>query len=214
MADDPVPPAGVLAQALAHLELAQRRFELLERRVASWESRLAQIEALVGGDPSAPATDDPLRFDDLEARLCRLERSHFARRAQVATPPTATRAGGKGSSAASSASGGSTTARAVVHADWSRHIAHPGESIVLGVTTDGFARDDLVHFLIREVSDAGAPPVALTGSIGEGDRVEVAWTLPAAGLIGERVFTFVAQCQGQEAHAPPLHVSRAAEHGG
>ena len=60
-------------ELLARLDQATRRFELLERRVSSWERRLNDLEKSHGEitPPEAPAGE---RMDDLEARLARLER--------------------------------------------------------------------------------------------------------------------------------------------
>lgn len=212
MADDDAPPPAAAPEVLAGLELAQRRFELLERRIAAWERRVAAIEdALAEEAPAQAATADVLRFDDLEARVSRLERKRFE---QLARGGGSTGGAGAGGAASNRPITGPIPdpgpARAMVHATWSPPEAAPGEAVTLGVTVDGFPPDETVAFTISELHRPDAEPVILTAPIGDGDRVSIDWTPPeppkAAGRTRE--FAFVARCAGQEATAPVLVVRR------
>lgn len=67
------PPPKHAPEVLAGLALLQRRFELIERRVAAWQDRLDGLEAAAEDRPQPPAPG-ALRFDDLDDRVARLER--------------------------------------------------------------------------------------------------------------------------------------------
>lgn len=198
---DPTPAADVLAE----IELARRRFELLERRITGWERRLTRLEEALGVEAPDPAADLS-RFEGLEARVSRLERKRFealaARRraletdrdaadeAPPATPPTDL-----------------SDARALVFPEWRPPRAEPGAEVILEVMIDGLAPDETVRFTVVEQGRADAEPIVLEAPAGEGDRVEVRWTPPAPDKRRKtRSFVFRATAAGLETRSSVLTV--------
>lgn len=198
------PPPDLLPELQARVEQATRRLDLLERRIAAWETQLEALEKGAGEEaPTGPAVEVVNRFDDIEARVRRLERRSMQARAREAV-----RGAGDPGAADGAASLGPAEvdpdARAVVFARWSPLKASAGERVKLTVTVDGFEAGTPVEFVITELGGEALP--ALTVPVGAEDEVTASWTPPAPQAGGHREFTFVARCKDRDAHAPVLVV--------
>ncbi|MCA9540519.1 MAG: hypothetical protein KC620_16580, partial [Myxococcales bacterium] len=71
----PAPPPDLLPDLQARVDLVARRLDLIERRVAAFENALNTLEKQAATDDApTPETESVARFDDLEARVQRIER--------------------------------------------------------------------------------------------------------------------------------------------
>lgn len=198
------PPPDLLPELQARIEQATRRLDLLERRISAWETQLEALEKGAGeAAPAGPTVEVVHRFDDLEARIRRLERRSMQARAREAVRG----AGDPGAADGSTALGPAEIdpdARAVVFARWNPLQASAGERVQLTVTVDGFDEGAPVEFIISELGGETLP--ALTVPVGANDEVTASWTPPAPAKGGHREFTFIARCKDRDAHAPVLVV--------
>ena len=191
---------------LARLDQATRRFELLERRVSSWERRLNDLEKTHGEitPPEAPAGE---RLDDLEARLARLERKRFQ---QLAREAAAGKTVDLDTRPTPSAPAAASDAHALVFAQWSPPEIKKGKRVELVVQIDGFDAKDTIIFEINEVGNDDAKSVTLEAQIGDAkDELRVGWKPPASRKKspgGQREYTYVASCRGAQARSPVLVV--------
>lgn len=203
------PPPDLLPELQARVDLVTRRLDLLERRIASWENQLAEVEKQLTPDEREPVARLALdRFDDLEARLRRLERKALQKKTRdvIAAAGNPARSDGH---ARIPVSVDDPDARALVFARWSPLKAAPGERVTLTALVDGFDADDKVQFVITELGGEPMPPLEVPA--GDGDEVSVSWTPPKPKKGGHREFTFIARCREREAHAPILVVTGAAK---
>lgn len=201
----PVPPPDLLPELQARVDLVTRRLDLLERRIASWENQLAEAEKKLATTEQQPVAQQAIdRFDDLEARIRRLERKAMQSRTRELTAGLGEPARSDGA-ARIPVSVDDPDARALVFARWSPIKATPGERVTLSVLIDGFDADEMVHFVISELGGETLPPLGVPA--GTGDEVSVGWTPPKPKKGGHREFTFIVRCRDREAHAPILVVT-------
>ncbi len=193
-------------ELLARLDQATRRFELLERRVSSWERRLNDLEKSHGEitPPEAPAGE---RMDDLEARLARLERKRFQQLAREAAAGKTVELDSRPTSAAPTAP---SDAHALVFAQWSPPEMAKGKQVELVVQIDGFEPKDTIIFEINELGNEDSKPVTLEAQVGDAkDELRVRWKPPASRKKtpgGQREYTYLASCRGAQARSPVLVV--------
>lgn len=210
MADEPkipppAPPPDLLPELQARVDLVTRRIDLLERRIAAWENQLSEVEKAVKRDEQQPVAQHAIeRFDDLEARIRRLERKDMQGRTRDITAAAGSPVKTDGA-ARLQVSVDDPDARALVFARFSPIKAAPGERVTLSVLVDGFDAEDMVHFTISELGGETLPPLSVPA--GTGDEVSVGWTPPKPKKGGHREFTFIVRCKDREAHAPILVVT-------
>ncbi len=210
MADDfdddaPATPPDLLPALQAKADLAARKVDLLERRIAAWESELAELRALVRAVPTAESVSGPQdRLDDLEARVARMEKRSLRALASQAAQRVST----EGSSVhfAGPDRDVPADARALVFSSWTPIEAAAGETVTLSVTVDGFEVGDEVLFSVTDL--AGEPLDRLTAKVGrhDTDKVSVGWAPPPPAKGGHREFRFTASCRGREDRSPVLTV--------
>lgn len=206
MTDTPPLPPDAAPDVLAELDLARRRFELLERRISSWERRLARLEEALGVDGPDPGVL-LAGFEELEVRTSRLERKRFemlaARRRDLGDDIGLDAEDGPPSGPPIELG----EARALVFPEWHPPVVDSGAEVVLEVMVDGFAPDETVRFTVVEPARPDAPPVVLEAPAGEGDRVQVRWVTPGPGKREKtRSFVFRAACGGIETESSVLKV--------
>ena len=193
-------------ELLARLDQATRRFELLERRVSSWERRLNDLEKAHGEikPPEAPAGE---RLDDLESRLARLERKRFQQLARAAAAGKAIELDTRPTITAPTAP---SEAHALVFAQWSPPEIAKGKRVELVVQIDGFEPKDTVVFEISEVGQEDGKTVTLEAQVGDSkDELRVGWKPPASRKKtpgGQREYTYIASCREAQARSPVLVV--------
>ncbi|MCA9543674.1 MAG: hypothetical protein KC613_04770 [Myxococcales bacterium] len=203
--DAPKVPADLLPELQAKAELAARKVDLLERRIAAWEDELAQLRKLLKAIPTAEAVDAPqARMDDLEGRVARLEKRSFRAMAGQAMQ----RAGGTGGAVhfAGPELDVPADARALVFATWTPLDAAAGEPVTLSVMVDGFDPEDVVSFAITDLAGDAVDSLSVPVARATAEKVSAAWTPPAPGKGGHREFRFTASCRGREDRSPVLTV--------
>ena len=197
-------PADLLPELQARADLATRKVDLLERRIAAWESELAELRTLLRGQPEPEGQAPMARLDDLEARVARMERRSMrslARQAAVEAPsPSRVHVAGPQLEIPADP-------RALVFARWSPMDAKAGEKVHLSVKVDGFDQGDVVAFQITNLAgDALGDPVEQEITSPTVDEVGFDWTPPPPAKDGHREFRFLARCRGREDQSPVLTV--------
>ena len=200
----PVPAEDLLPELQARADLATRKVDLLERRIAAWESELAELRALIREKPESEEPTSASRLDDFEARVARLERRSMrslARQAAAEAPsPSRVHIAGPQLDIPSDA-------RALVFASWTPLDATAGQKVHLSVKVDGFEVDDVVSFQITNLAgDALGDPLPIKIDSLDTDEVGFDWTPPPPDKGGHRAFRFVARCRGREDQSPVLTV--------
>ncbi|MBU0551618.1 hypothetical protein KKF91_09885 [Myxococcota bacterium] len=167
-------PAFDPLHVLAELDLTRRKADLLERRIASWEDELIQLQKRVTAlekarDPEGPEFTSKQR--DLEHRMGRLERR---REAEAAPPPPAA----SSASMALDYQPDDLNAVALVRARWvtTNQALKPGAEVEMVATTDGLAANAEVTFFVRSLVED--KPLAQIKGRCDGDRAYGRWTLP------------------------------------
>ena len=206
----PTTPAELVADLTQRLDAALRRADLLERRIAAWESELATIKTELRDftGQAAAVGQESERVDALELRLQKLESRSLqaTARAALAAPPTRPLEPLK--PVLQFAPDREDTC-ALVFARWEPLEAKAGDPVKLRVRCDGFNAGDEVEFLIGEL---GVPegvrlePVRLKLPLDDMEEVTVQWTPPRPAKDGHREFTYIARGRGQEARSPVLTV--------
>lgn len=160
---------------LAEMDLVRRKSDLLERRIASWEDELIQLQKRVSAlekarDPEGPEFTAKLR--DLEHRLGRLERRREAE-AEPPPPPSP-----EASALVLDHQPDDLDAVAIVRARWitSQRDLKPTQPVDMVATTDGLKAGAEVTFLIRSLVEE--KPVAKVVGRSDGDRAHARWTIP------------------------------------
>jgi len=193
-------------ELLARLDQATRRFELIERRVSSWERRLNELEKTHGEitPPEAPAAE---RLDDLEARLARLERKRFQQLAREAAAMKTVDVDARPTSAAPPSS---PDAHAMVFAKWDPPEIAKGKRVEMVVQIDGFESGDTVTFEIHEVGVEDGKAASIEHQVGDAkDELRVRWKPPASRKKtpgGQKEYVYIASCRGAQARSPVLAV--------
>ncbi|MEZ4468315.1 MAG: hypothetical protein R3F60_23400 [bacterium] len=200
------PPVDLLPELQAKIELATRTLAILERRIAAWESELAEVKTELRERAPSTQVVESERMADLEARLARLERRQL--RQQARDQAQAALSGGGGPAIPAIAQGGEAEdSRAVVFARWSSTEAQAGEIVKLSAMVDGFVPGEEISFHI--VALDGSPvgePVKI--KVGEKDTVDFKWKAPAPGARGSADFYFEASGGGHVARSPVLTVTK------
>lgn len=209
MSDEQLPAqpaaADLMPELQGRVDLATRKLDLLERRIAAWESELAELRTLLRDQPEPDAGQTGQeRMDDLEARVARLERRSMRSLArQAATEaPTPSRVHWAGPEMDIPAD-----ARALVFASWTPLDAKAGDTVRLSVKVDGFDAGDVVEFQITTL--AGEPigePNGIKIDSPTADEVGFDWKPPAPGESGHAEYRFVARCRGREDRSPVLTI--------
>ncbi len=206
----PTTPAELVADLTQRLDAALRRADLLERRIAAWESELAHVKAELRDftGQAAAAGQESERVAELEQRLQKLESRSLQATARAALAAPVTRALEPLKPVIDHGPAREDTC-ALVFARWEPLEARAGDPVKLRVRCDGFNAGDEVEFLLHEL---GVPegthlePVRLKLPLDEMAEVTVQWTPPRPTKDGHREFTYVARGRGQEARSPVLTV--------
>lgn len=181
------PDALTGPQVLAELELTRRKAQLLEKRVASLEAAITdlqkamrQLEAVA---PSASPAEEALQ--EMQHRIGRLERR---RAAQLRKPSPAAEVAAAGAPVADLPRVGNLegiTPQAIVNADWSTGEAAVGEMVRLGALLDGFEEGAPLQIIVRSL--AVETPAAILKVNCRDSQVTTSWQIPA-DLEGSELF--------------------------
>lgn len=202
----PLPATDLLPELQARIELATRNMTILERRIAAWESELAEVKAELREKIVPTEQPDPARFSDLEARIARLERRNMRQHAQQLAADAAALAAARPPPAVEEPI--EEDARAIVFARWGSNEAVPGDVIRLSAMVDGFDPKEEVTFRIMGL-DGSAPTDPIVVPAGEKDVVQTSWVAPKIGRKKSREYYFEAVGGGMVARSPVLTVSKA-----
>lgn len=169
-----------LLEALARLELLQRKSDLFERRLASWEEGLDEVRKRLHVLETARAPETPPweeAIADVRRRLERLER----RRARLAEAGEGRAEGGEGLLPARYTAS-PDDAVAIVRARWSADAPAVGDVVELTAHTDGIEAGTTLPVTIRTLSSS--TPLDSVAATCDGDVLRARWKVPpsAAGL--------------------------------
>lgn len=200
------PAADLLPELQARIELATRNMTILERRIAAWESELAEVKAELREQIVPTEQPDAARLSDLEARIARLERRNLRQHAQQLAADAAALAASRPEAPPAEAAV-DEDARAIVFARWGSNEANPGDVIRLSAMIDGFEPTEEVQFRIMGL-DGSAPCDPIVVPAGERDTVQTSWVAPKIGRSRSREYYFEATGGGLVARSPVLTVSK------
>ncbi len=194
-----------LLQMLAEMELLRRKTDLIDARLARWESRLDDACAVVDGllGRVDESRDPEARLRALEARVERLSR----RRSPAAAPVEPTPASRPSPSPPSAPPVAPSVA--IVRARWTIEGEPIGAPVDVGTTVeliadvDGIAPDQPVPLEIHPLDSATA--LARLDAISDGDRARVKWTVPAA--CADRGWCFTASFERASSTSRPMYVA-------
>lgn len=199
------PAADLLPELQARIELATRNMTILERRIAAWESELAEVKAELREKIVPTEQPDAARFSDLEARIARLERRNLRQHAQALAAEAMANLSTQPEAPPAEAIEDDT--KAIVFARWGSNEASPGDVIRLSAMIDGFEANEEITFRIMGLdgSAVGDPVVVPAG---ERDTVQTSWVAPKLGRKKSLEYYFEASGDGMIARSPVLTLSK------
>jgi chaperonin cofactor prefoldin len=203
----PPAPADLLPDLQAKIELATRSLAILERRIAAWESELTEVKKELRERSGKAEPVEAPRFEDLEARITRLERRQLRQQARDAASEALAKAASGAGVAAIGLGLDDLPTKAVVFARWSSNEVRAGEVVKLSALVDGFGPDEEITFTITALdgSRVGEP---LVGKSGGKDMAEVKWKAPPPAGRPSAEYYFEATGAGQVARSPVLTVTK------
>ncbi|MFN3200994.1 MAG: hypothetical protein ACE366_21515 [Bradymonadia bacterium] len=188
----PAPPTDVTErdaltapQVLAELELLRRKTALFERRLASWEDGLAEVRKRLHvleteRNPQTPEWQEELR--DVQHRVGRLEARRL--KAQALGGPSTT------AEAPSRRFGDRPEIEdtiAITRARWSPENAKAGVEVTLSAITDGIEAG--TEMLLKVHSLAAGEAIAEVKGSSNGDQLTATWKIPKSVKSTELFFT-------------------------
>lgn len=200
------PAADLLPELQARIELATRNMTILERRIAAWESELAEVRAELREKIVPSEQPDQARISDLEARIARMERRNLRQHAQQLAADAAALAAARPAAPAADEAP-AEDARAIVFARWGSNEGEPGDVIRLSAMVDGFEPKEEVLFRIMGL-DGSTPCDPIVVLAGEKDIVQTSWVAPQLGRKKSQEFYFEAVGGGMVARSPVLTISK------
>lgn len=194
-----------LLQMLAEMELLRRKSQLIEARLARWESRLEDACAVVDGllGRVDESRDPEARLRALETRIERLARRRGPTAPPNAAPPRRAETPPPPSTPAAPRS------IAIVLARWSLEGApvdapvDVGARVELVADVDGIAPEQTVSIEIHPLDSATA--LTRLDAVSDGDRIRAPWTVPAA--CAGRGWCFTASFERAASTSSPLYVA-------
>ena len=200
------PAADLLPELQARIELATRNMTILERRIAAWESELAEVKTELREKIQPSEQPDQARMSDLEARIARMERRDLRAQARALAAEALAGAGALPKAPPEAAPEIDDT-KAIVFARWGSNEAAPGDVIRLSAMIDGFEPDEQVEFRIMGLDGSQASdPIVVPA--GERDTVQTSWVAPALGRRKSREYYFEAVGGDLIARSPVLTLSK------
>lgn len=200
------PAADLLPELQARIELATRNMTILERRIAAWESELAEVKAELREKIVPSEQPDQARISDLEARIARMERRNLRQHAQQLAADAAALAASR-PPPVEVEEAIEEDARAIVFARWGSNEANPGDVIRLSAMIDGFDPKEEVTFRIMGL-DGSSPTDPIVVPAGPKDVVQTSWVAPKIGRKKSREYYFEAVGGGMVARSPVLTISK------